>query len=305
MLRDTAALLGRRGPGHGSSASPGEPAPDATLQRVTEAAAAVLQRLKQTERDALRAEQLAWVGQMAAGIAHEVRNPLTAIKLLVQAATDPRRTTGFRPRDLQVLEGEILRLEQIISAFLDFARPPRPDKKPVAVPELLTECLAGVRARAELQSVDVALDAAAACPALDADAARSAGHLQPDVQRAGRPARRRDDPGQRWIGTGLSGRPPTVIIRVEDTGPGLPAGLERPDLRSVRQHQGRRDWGWGCRFRGGSSRHTAGRSKPATDRRWWSLHRAASFRVSRRAAGPERGARYHERVKDAEAADHR
>ena len=148
---------------------PGEPAPDGTLQRITEAAAAVLQRLKQTERDALRAEQLAWVGQMAAGIAHEVRNPLTSIKLLVQAATDPRRSAGFRPRDLQVLEGEILRLEQIISTFLDFARPPRPDKKSVAVPGLLTECLAGVRARAELQNVDVRLDVAEPVPPVDAD----------------------------------------------------------------------------------------------------------------------------------------
>ena len=96
VLRDTAALL--------DAAvqvpivrKPGDDAPHGPLQRVTEAAAAVLQRLKQTERDALCAEQLAWVGQMAAGIAHEVRNPLTAIKLLVQAATDPRRSTGFRP----------------------------------------------------------------------------------------------------------------------------------------------------------------------------------------------------------------
>ena len=168
VLRDTAALL--------DAAvqvpivrKPGDDAPHGPLQRVTEAAAAVLQRLKQTERDALRAEQLAWVGQMAAGIAHEVRNPLTAIKLLVQAATDPRRSTGFRPRNLQVLEGEILRLEQIISTFLDFARPPRPDKKPVDVAGLLRECLAGIRARAELQNVEVRLEIAEPVPALDAD----------------------------------------------------------------------------------------------------------------------------------------
>src|SRR4029078_645396 len=119
-LRTTAETLDRAAKRTNDPDAP----PEDTLGRVSVSVSAVLQRLRDIERDALRAEQLAWVGQMAAGIAHEIRNPLTAIKLLVQAATDPRRSTGFRPRDLQVLEGEILRLEQIISTFLDFARPP-------------------------------------------------------------------------------------------------------------------------------------------------------------------------------------
>src|SRR5262249_44905927 len=87
-LRETAAKLLRA-----AGVAPSAPAlPDASaVQQVTQSASAVLTRLKQTERDALRAEQLAWVGQMAAGIAHEVRNPLMAIKLLVQAAADSPR----------------------------------------------------------------------------------------------------------------------------------------------------------------------------------------------------------------------
>src|SRR4029079_13368788 len=205
---------------------PGDDAPHGPLQRVTEAAAAVLKRLKQTERDALRAEQLAWVGQMAAGIAHEVRNPLTSIKLLVQAATDPRRSAGFRPRDLQVLEGEILRLEQIISAFLDFARPPRPDKKSVAVGELLQECLAGVRARAELQNVEVRLDVAKSLPPVDADSGQIRHVIYNlmfnalDMLPQGGTIRVavRVEPA-------AEGAPPTIVLRVEDTGPGLPPRL--------------------------------------------------------------------------------
>jgi signal transduction histidine kinase/CHASE3 domain sensor protein len=226
VLRDTAALLDAAAQVR-LVPIPGDGAPDGTLQRITEAAAAVLQRLKQTERDALRAEQLAWVGQMAAGIAHEVRNPLTSIKLLVQAATDPRRSAGFRPRDLQVLEGEILRLEQIISTFLDFARPPRPDKKSVAVSELLTECLAGVRARAELQNVEVHLDVADSIPRVDADSGQlrqviynlmfNALDVLPNggtihVRVASEAA--------------TDGRPSMVLVNVEDSGPGLPPGLE-------------------------------------------------------------------------------
>ena len=221
VLRDTAAQLGEAA--HVTFPLPVATTTTTTLQQVTAAASAVLKRLEQTERDALRAEQLAWVGQMAAGIAHEVRNPLTVIKLLVQAATDPKRAVGFRPRDLRVLEGEILRLEQIISAFLDFARPPRPTKKTVATRELLDECLAGIAARAELQRVQIRLDAPPELPALNADpgqikqviynlmfnaldALTTGGAIRVDVTVAAGDA---------------------LTIRIADSGPGLPLGLER------------------------------------------------------------------------------
>ncbi|MBP3955531.1 histidine kinase [Gemmata sp. G18] len=219
VLRDTAALLGEAA--HVPSEVPTTGPPGTTLQRVTHAAAAVLNRLKQTERDALRAEQLAWVGQMAAGIAHEVRNPLTVIKLLVQAATDPRRATGFRPQDLRVLEGEILRLEQIIRTFLDFARPPRPEKKPVEPGELIRSCLAGIGARAELQGVDVRAVLSPALPMLDADPGQlgqvfynllfNALDVLPTGGTLRVTARENED---------------VLVVQISDTGPGLPSGLE-------------------------------------------------------------------------------
>lgn len=219
VLRDTAAQLGEAA--HVTLAPVTVGNTSTTLQQVTAAAAAVLKRLKQTERDALRAEQLAWVGQMAAGIAHEVRNPLTVIKLLVQAATDPKRAVGFRPRDLRVLEGEILRLEQIISTFLDFARPPRPTKKTVSTRELIDECLAGVAARAELQKVEVRLDAPPELPALDADPGQIKQVIYNlmfnalDVLAAGGTIR--------MSAATADGQ---LVIRIADSGPGLPAGLE-------------------------------------------------------------------------------
>lgn len=220
VLRDTAALLGEAA--HAPAEKPDAAPPGTTLQRVTRAAAAVLSRLKKTERDALRAEQLAWVGQMAAGIAHEVRNPLTVIKLLIQAATDPRRASGFRPQDLRVLEGEILRLEQIIRTFLDFARPPRPEKKPVDPGELVRGCLAGVAARAELQAVDVHLVLPPDLPALDADPGQLGQVLYNlmfnalDVMPAGGTVR---------VAVAADGGGALSVL-VTDTGPGLPAGLE-------------------------------------------------------------------------------
>lgn len=127
------------------------------IEEVTRSASAVLSRLKRTEQEALRAEQLAWVGQMAAGIAHEVRNPLMTIKLLVQTIAESSAAEGIQPKQMHVLEEEIVRLEQIISTFLDYARPPRLERKLVEIGPLVGQVVDSVRNRADLQKVAIEL----------------------------------------------------------------------------------------------------------------------------------------------------
>lgn len=83
-----------------------------------------VQRLQERETEFLRGEQLATLGQIAAGMAHELRNPLMPIKVLVQAAMERGPNEGIKGESLTILNDEILRLERSIQAFLDFARPP-------------------------------------------------------------------------------------------------------------------------------------------------------------------------------------
>jgi signal transduction histidine kinase len=133
-------------------------ASDDPLARFQASLAAVLQRLRQTQQDALRAEQLAWMGRMAASIAHEIRNPLMTIKLLIQKAGERPDGPHLRPRDFQVLEEEIARLEQIVAGFLDFARPPRPHPQATDVVAATAAALESIRLKAESQNVTLHLD---------------------------------------------------------------------------------------------------------------------------------------------------
>src|SRR5437667_12330683 len=100
------------------------------------------------QREMLRAEQLAAVVQLAASVAHEVRNPLTSVKMLVELATRPRDSKPLTPSDLQVIHREVTRLERTVQGFLDFARLPSPKRSACDLREVLQEALALVQARA-------------------------------------------------------------------------------------------------------------------------------------------------------------
>jgi two-component system, NtrC family, sensor histidine kinase HydH len=121
------------------------------IQRVEEAS----ENWQRHQRQMLRAEQLAAVGQLAAGVAHEVRNPLTSIKLLVEAARRPNHPSPLTAEDLAVMHSEIERLEQLVQAFLDFARPPAAQRREGDFREVIGQAVELVRARARQQSINL------------------------------------------------------------------------------------------------------------------------------------------------------
>ncbi len=128
---------------------------EGVMRTISERIGAIIDRLQQSEREARRAEHLAAVGQLAAGIAHELRNPLMPIKILVQSAADRRPCPGLDGRDLAVLEQEISRLERSIQMFLDFARPPTLEKRTFELREILEQIVQLLEARAQRQAVRI------------------------------------------------------------------------------------------------------------------------------------------------------
>jgi two-component system, NtrC family, sensor histidine kinase HydH len=203
---------------------------EGVLRTIVERIGAVIERLQQSEREARRAEHLAAVGQMAAGIAHELRNPLMPMKILVQAAAERVHSPGLDERDLAVLEQEITRLERSIQLFLDFARPPRVEKRTFDVGEMLTQLVSLLAARAAQQGVRLECRLPQQPVQIQADvgqvrqvvlnlllnaldASPHGGTVLLEMAVSGRPSEG-DGRGDRWL-----------TLRVSDTGCGLPAGL--------------------------------------------------------------------------------
>jgi signal transduction histidine kinase len=128
---------------------------DQQMQHIIGKVEEVACRLQQQQRELTRAEQLSTMGQLAAGVAHEVRNPLTAIKLLVEAGLRARRPRPLGEEDLRIIHREVARLERTVQGFLDFARLPSSERAPCDLRGVLEQALELVRARAREQGVEL------------------------------------------------------------------------------------------------------------------------------------------------------
>lgn len=115
----------------------------------------VVELLHRKETELLRSEQLAIVGQLAAGMAHELRNPLMPIKVLVQSTLARSGDVSLPRRQLQIVDEELTRLEKSIQSFLDFARPPELVMSRLDVATMLYQAVDLVYPKAHQQEIEL------------------------------------------------------------------------------------------------------------------------------------------------------
>ncbi len=93
--------------------------------------------LKRSKLIIRRADKLASLGTLTAGLAHEIKNPLVAIKTFVQLLPERFEDEEFRNYFLNVASGEVDRLSDLVNALLDFARPSQPSFQTGNVNEIM------------------------------------------------------------------------------------------------------------------------------------------------------------------------
>jgi signal transduction histidine kinase len=111
----------------------------ALILEIAERFATVIENSKLYERMRER-DRLAALGEMAAGLAHEIRNPLGAIKGAAQCL-DPQRLPGEDGEFLEVIVEEVNRLNGVVTAFLDYARPLKQNFGPTDINEVVTRTI--------------------------------------------------------------------------------------------------------------------------------------------------------------------
>lgn len=128
---------------------------ETVLQTVSAKVGAVVEQLHARHLEVVRADQLAALGQLAAGLAHELRNPLMCMKTLVQSSRRRGAAAHLDSRDLGVLNEEIKRLDDLLQAFVDFARPAKPEPQDVDLAHVVRQTVAFISRKAELREVTI------------------------------------------------------------------------------------------------------------------------------------------------------
>lgn len=107
------------------------------------------------ERELAERERLASLGRMAATVAHEIKNPLSAIKSIAQVMREDEQLSHEYERDLRLIVGETDRLSQSVTQLLSFARKESAAEQPLGVDELLHSVIDLFRANAREQGISL------------------------------------------------------------------------------------------------------------------------------------------------------
>jgi PAS domain S-box-containing protein len=197
-----------------------------------------LSLVRELEQRLRRADRLATVGRMAATVAHEIKNPLVALKTFVDMVPRRAKDPAFIARFRDIVPKEVDRVNAIMEDLLDLSRPPRLSPRPLQVEEVIARCVALYEHQATERGITLVQDLAQDLAPIRADPEyllRALGNLTINAiqaMSAGGTLTIRTSSGVPWQSTlaetTIRGDPmapdaaqPFVSIAVTDTGTGM------------------------------------------------------------------------------------
>lgn len=201
------------------------------LQEFSEKLEETNRQLRRAEAHARRAERLAALGQLSAGLAHEIRNPLAVIKGSADMLN--RKVAASEPLTAELagyISSEVNRLNSLVVRFLDFARPSKLGLRPVRITELVDRALDAAIASCPNAGVHVVRNYAPDLPAIPADAQLCEQVFVNLITNAMQAMQAQDAPLERTLRLSVASEEQNgergVGVIVADSGPGVP-----PELR--------------------------------------------------------------------------
>jgi len=193
------------------------------IGELTRAFAAMVESLRRSQNELVKAERLAATGKLAASVAHEIRNPLTSLRMTLQmlAEKDEKQHHGADREAYQVVLGEIDRLALAVEELLTFARPRPPQRVPTDLNRLVLDTVKFLERQLLHSRIKAVVETDATLPAavaVDPNKVRQLlvnlilNAMQAMVRDGTVTLRTRGFPDQR-----------KAVLEVADTGPGIQA----------------------------------------------------------------------------------
>jgi len=174
--------------------------------------------IKEMQSRLIRSEKVASLGELVAGIAHELNNPLTGVLMFSSMiSSDPRLDPALKP-DFDTIIRETKRCAQIVKGLLDFARESVPKKVPTSINSIMEQTLALVEHHSSFHDIGIE-KTYGEIPQIEADPNQIEQVFMNLLINA---SQAMENDGKLSIETGVDARSDQIVVRISDTGSGIP-----------------------------------------------------------------------------------
>jgi len=195
-------------------------------QELAEQLAETNRQLKQAQAEARRSERLAALGQLSAGLAHEIRNPLGVIKGSAEMLTQKLQGANELARELAgYISTEVNRLSMLVTQFLNFARPLHADPHPADITALLSRVLKNVSEHWKGKPVEIERAYAPGLPLVPLDESLCEQAFINLVQNAHEAMEERGGTLRAEVARATQNDTEGVLVRLTDNGLGVPDAM--------------------------------------------------------------------------------
>jgi len=178
------------------------------------------ERLKEyTQQQIMKSERLATLGQLAAGVAHEINNPLGAVLMYAHLSLEEMEAEDPHRKNLEKAVGEATRCKDIVKRLLDFARQTEPKVEKLDANEILERTLSLVENQALFQNVKIIKDLSASLPKTMMDGSQIQQVFTNIILNA---AEALNGEGELTVATRMVPDGESIEIKFTDTGCGIP-----------------------------------------------------------------------------------